>query len=85
MLVLSENANKLAFVKREVERAVSKGKPVFPIRLREVLPSKALELFISSAHWIDAWSHRSRNAWSGLPRQFLPLLEPIRPQRKQPR
>ena len=55
MLVLSENANELAFVKREVERAVSKGKPVFPIRVREVLPSKALELFVSSAHWIDAW------------------------------
>jgi TIR domain len=55
VLVLSENANESVFVKREVERAVSKGKPVFPIRVREVLPSKALELFISSAHWIDAW------------------------------
>ena len=43
------------FVKREVERAVSKGKPVFPIRVREVMPSRSLELFISSAHWIDAW------------------------------
>ena len=55
VLVLSEHANKSIFVKREVERAVSKGKPVFPIRVREVLPSKSLELFISSAHWIDAW------------------------------
>ena len=67
VLVLSENANKSAFVKREVERAVSKGKPVFPIRVREVLPSKALELFISSAHWIDAWKPPLENAWSGLP------------------
>ena len=55
MLVLSENANESIYVKREVERAVSKGKPVFPIRVREVMPSKSLELFISSAHWIDAW------------------------------
>ena len=55
VLVLSEHANESIFVKREVERAVSKGKPVFPIRVREVLPSKSLELFISSAHWIDAW------------------------------
>ena len=55
VLVLSENANESIFVKREVERAVSKGKPIFPIRVREVLPSRSLELFISSAHWIDAW------------------------------
>ena len=55
VLVLSENANDSTFVKREVERAVSQGKPIFPIRVREVKPSQSLELFISSHHWIDAW------------------------------
>ena len=55
VLVLSEHANTSEFVKREVERAVSKGKPIFPVRVREVAPSKSLELFISSAEWIDAW------------------------------
>jgi hypothetical protein len=55
VLVLSEHANSSTFVKREVERAVSKGKPVFPVRVREVVPSKSLELFVSSAEWIDAW------------------------------
>ena len=55
VLVLSENADESIFVKREVERAVSKGKPIFPIRVREVMPSRSLELFISSAHWIDTW------------------------------
>jgi hypothetical protein len=55
VLVLSEHANSSEFVKREVERAVSKGKPIFPVRVREVVPSKSLELFISSAEWIDAW------------------------------
>jgi hypothetical protein len=55
VLVLSENANDSTFVKREVERAVSKDKPVFPLRVREVMPSRSLELFISSPHWIDAW------------------------------
>jgi TIR domain/LCCL domain len=55
VLVLSEHANASEFVKREVERAVSKGKPIFPVRVREVTPSKSLELFISSAEWIDAW------------------------------
>ncbi len=56
VLVLSEAANSSIFVRREVERAVSKGKPVFSIRVEEVLPSRALELFVSSTHWIDAWS-----------------------------
>lgn len=55
VLVLSEAANESIFVRREVERAVSKRRPVFPIRVQEVLPSKALELFVSTTHWIDAW------------------------------
>lgn len=55
VLVLSEAANESGMVRREVERAVSLGKPVFPIRIEEVLPSRSLEFFVSSTHWIDAW------------------------------
>jgi hypothetical protein len=42
-------------VRAEVERAYSKGKPIFPFRVEDVLPSRSLELFISTKHWIDAW------------------------------
>lgn len=56
VLVLSEAANESTFVRREVERAVSKKKPVFPIRVEEVVPSPALEFFVASTHWIDAWT-----------------------------
>jgi hypothetical protein len=55
VLVLSEHANLSVHVKNEIERAASKGKTIFPIRIREVQPSKALEFFISSAQWIDAF------------------------------
>ena len=55
VLVLSQAANESTFVQREVERAVSKEMPVFPIRIEEVLPSRGLELFVSTTHWIDAW------------------------------
>lgn len=55
VLVLSDNANRSTFVQAEVERACSKGKPIFPIRIEEVLPARSLELFISTKHWIDAW------------------------------
>ncbi len=56
VLVLSSAANDSIFVRREVERAVSKKKPVFPIRIENVAPSPSLEFFVSSTHWIDAWS-----------------------------
>ncbi|MBS1197674.1 MAG: putative transrane sensor protein [Proteobacteria bacterium] len=82
ILVLSEHANESTFVKKEVERAVSKSKAVFPLRIREVAPSVGLELFISSAHWIDAWQApmdskidelaNSLRALSGLPPQSVP-------------
>lgn len=56
VLLLSKAANGSQFVKREVERAVTKGRPVIPVRIEDVLPSPGLELFVSSTHWIDAFS-----------------------------
>jgi TIR domain-containing protein/tetratricopeptide repeat protein len=58
ILVLSAESNQSHFVAREVERAVSKTKPVFPIRIEEVVPAPSLEFFISSTQWIDAFSGR---------------------------
>ena len=55
VLVLSAAANESKFVRREVERAVTKGDPVIPVRIENVMPSTALELFVSATHWIDAW------------------------------
>ncbi|TVO57658.1 LCCL domain-containing protein [Denitromonas halophila] len=66
VVLLSAEANASGFVRREVERAVSKNKPVFPVRLEDVVPSKALELFISSAHWIDAWAAPREVHWQRL-------------------
>ena len=56
ILALSKASNESPFVAREVERAVAKRKPIFPIRIEDVVPSSALELFISSTQWIDAFS-----------------------------
>lgn len=58
ILVLSSESNESIFVAREVERAVSKNKHVFPIRIEDVQPSSSLELFVSSTQWIDAFSGR---------------------------
>ena len=54
VLVFSSSANKSPQVMREVERAVSKGMPLIPLRIEQVPPSKSLEYFISAPHWLDA-------------------------------
>ncbi len=41
-------------MRREVERAVSKGLHVLPFRIENVPLSKSLEYFISTQHWLDA-------------------------------
>ena len=58
ILVLSGASNESSFVAREIERAVSKKKSIFTIRVEAVEPSPSLELFISGTQWIDAFSGR---------------------------
>ena len=70
VLVLSKGSNGSAFVAREVERAVSKQKPIFVMRLANVEPAPALELFISGTQWIDAFPGRLGAAY----RQVAKLL-----------
>ena len=47
VLVFTENSNASAQVKREVERAVAKGKALVPLRLEDVPLSPSLEYFIN--------------------------------------
>ncbi|NOZ10257.1 MAG: TIR domain-containing protein [Gammaproteobacteria bacterium] len=55
VLVLTEDANASPMVRREVERAASKLVPIFPFRIKDILPSSSLEFFIGAHHWIDAF------------------------------
>ena len=71
VLILSDQSNDSQFVRKEVERAVSKTKPVLPVRIREVTPSGSLEFFISSAQWVDAWK-------SPMEQHLLPLVGAIK-------
>ena len=74
VLLMSENANDSTFVKKEIERAISKAKPVLPVRIRDVSPSPGLELFVSSAHWIDAWQSPIDNKIDQLANSIKPLI-----------
>lgn len=54
VLVFSAFANVSPHVKRELERAVSRGLPIVPIRVDQSEPGASLEYYISSVHWLDA-------------------------------
>jgi hypothetical protein len=55
LLIFSSSSNNSPQVRREVERAVNKGLTILPFRIEEVPPSKSLEYFISTQHWLDAF------------------------------
>ncbi|MGO4504604.1 MULTISPECIES: toll/interleukin-1 receptor domain-containing protein [unclassified Dyella] len=55
LLIFSASSNDSGQVRREVERAVHKQLPILPFRLENVLPSKSLEYFLSTQHWMDAF------------------------------
>jgi hypothetical protein len=55
VLVFSAHSNASPQVRREVERAIHKQVPVLPFRLEDIVPSKSLEYFLSSQHWLDGF------------------------------
>jgi hypothetical protein len=54
ILIFSANANESPQIRREVERAVSKGIPIIPFRIQDIAPNHSLEYFIGTVHWLDA-------------------------------
>ena len=54
VFIFSSSSNTSPQVRREIERAVHKGVNVLPFRIEDVTPSKSLEYFISTQHWLDA-------------------------------
>src|SRR5471032_2254452 len=54
VLVFSADANESEQVLAEIERARSKRIPVITFRVEDILPTKAMEYFLSSQHWLNA-------------------------------
>ncbi len=54
VLVFSSNSNDSQQIHREIERAVSKGVPLVPLRIEEITPTKSMEYFLGGIHWLDA-------------------------------
>ncbi len=56
LLIFSENSNGSEHVQREVERALHLSKPIVPVRIKDVLPSGAMDYYLATLHWIDAFA-----------------------------
>jgi hypothetical protein len=54
LVIFSTNANTSPQVRREIERAVSKGKIILPFRIEDIQPTGAMEYALGNTHWLDA-------------------------------
>ena len=80
VLIFSQHANESPQIKREVERAVAKGLPIIPVRIEDTVPSKALEYFISTPHWLDAFTPPLEERLTQLAAAVKALLGTIQPE-----
>jgi hypothetical protein len=79
VLIFSASANGSPQIKREIERAVDKGVYTIPFRIEDVRPTKAIEYFISSAHWLDAFSQPLGEHLNSLAKTIKAILATVRP------
>jgi hypothetical protein len=56
LLVFTTNSNDSPQVLREVERAVGKRVPIIPFRVENIPLGESLEYFLSSSHWLEAYT-----------------------------
>ena len=54
LVIFSSNANNSPYIPREVNHAVETGLNVITVRVEDVQPSGALELYLDVVHWLDA-------------------------------
>ena len=75
VLIFSGRANESPHIRREVERAVSRGIPLIPVRIEDIEPSAALKYFVSSVHWLDALSPPPEQHFERLAKALKTILD----------
>ncbi|HET6475188.1 MAG TPA: toll/interleukin-1 receptor domain-containing protein [Thermoleophilia bacterium] len=76
VLVFSAASNASHQVEREVDRAVSCGLPVLPLRVEDVMPCDWLEYYLAGQHWLDALTPPLESHLSRLSNAIEVLLKP---------
>jgi hypothetical protein len=82
VLMFSGQANESPQVRREVERAVSKGLIVFPCRVEDAQPVGAMEYALSNTHWLDVFTPPVEEQMNRLADSVQALLAPEQVARK---
>ena len=75
VLIFSQSANNSRQIRREVERAVTVGIPLVPVRIEDVVPTESLAYFMSTVHWLDAMSPPFENHLNKLADSLKGLLK----------
>jgi hypothetical protein len=78
VLIFSDAANASPQIEREIERAANRQIPLLPFRIENVAPQHGLEYFLSTPHWLDAFTPPLEAHIRELARQLHALLD-IRP------
>jgi formylglycine-generating enzyme len=76
VLIFSGHANASGQVRREVERAISRGMTVMPIRVEDVRPEGAMEFALGNRHWLDAFTPPIERHLELIARSVKALLNP---------
>jgi peptidylprolyl isomerase len=74
VLIFSGHANDSGQVRREVERAISQGMTVLPVRIEDVRPEGAMEYALGNTHWLDAFTPPVQQQMESLARSVETLL-----------
>jgi TPR repeat protein len=56
VLVFSSYTNGSKQIRREVQRAFDREKPVIPLRIENVVPESGLAYYMAPVHWLDAFT-----------------------------
>jgi hypothetical protein len=80
VLIFSQNANNSRQIRREVERAITVGIPLVPVRIEDVIPTESLAYFMGTVHWLDAMTPPFENHLVKLADSLKALLETRAPQ-----
>lgn len=80
VLIFSQNANNSRQIRREVERAITVGIPLVPVRIEDVVPTESLAYFMGTVHWLDAMTPPLENHLVKLADSLKGLLQVSPPQ-----
>lgn len=83
VLIFSESANASQQVLREVERAVNKNVIIIPFRIEDTEPTKSMEYFLYSTHWLDAIDSRLEKHIKRLKRTINKILSEVSNNKKR--